>query len=153
MTEQLLGTLGLYGGTLVVCFVSGLVPLINTELFLVGLGVVAITSPGQIVPIAVLAAIGQVSAHLVLYFAGLGVVGLPRGKTRDKIERARARVAKWQRRPHFVLALAATIGIPPLMLVSVVAGAMKISVRAYCLISLVGRTVRFAAILAIPFLA
>ena len=153
MTEQLLESLGLYGGTLVVCFVSGLVPLINTELFLVGIAAIAITSPAEILPVALLAAIGQTSAHLVIYFAGLGVVELPRGKTRARIERARARVASWQRRPHAVLVLASVVGLPPLMLVSLVAGAMKISVRAYCAITLVGRTVRFAAIVALTYLA
>ena len=38
MTEQLLHGFGLYGGTVLVCFIAGLVPLVNAEVFLVESG-------------------------------------------------------------------------------------------------------------------
>jgi membrane protein YqaA with SNARE-associated domain len=152
MTEQLFESLGLYGGTLVVCFVSGLLPIVNTELFLVALGGFAVTSLPQLVAVSVLAAIGQMTAHVAYYYAGQGVAALPRGKAREKIERARVRLERWKKRPYAILALASTVGIPPLLIVSALAGALKISFRAYCLVGLVGRTLRFAVILAIPWL-
>src|ERR1043166_1030928 len=48
VTDHLIGVLGLYGGTLVVCFLSGLIPVINAELFLVGVSKFAVSSPAQL---------------------------------------------------------------------------------------------------------
>jgi membrane protein YqaA with SNARE-associated domain len=153
MTEQLLGSLGLYGGTLVVCFVSGLVPLVNTELFLVALASVAVTSKAQLAAVVLLAAIGQMTAKVALYYAGLGVLELPKNpKTRERIERARVRVERWRKKRYAVFALSASVGLPPFTIVAVLAGALKIGFRAFCLIGLAGRTVRFAVIVAIPWL-
>jgi membrane protein YqaA with SNARE-associated domain len=152
MTEQLLESLGLYGGTLVVCFVSGLVPLVNTELFLVGITMFAVRSTPQLAAIVLLAAIGQMTAKVALYYAGMGMSELPRGKAREKIARARARLERWQKRPYLIFALSASVGVPPFLIVSVLAGALKIGFRAFCLIGLAGRTARFAVIVAIPWL-
>jgi membrane protein YqaA with SNARE-associated domain len=116
MTAHLLATLGLYGGTLVVCFVSGLVPIVNAEIFLGLVAAELVTSPAQL----------------------------------PAIERARARIATWRRRPYVVFAISSTVGLPPFYLVSIVAGSMKIGFRAFCAIGLVGRTLRFAVVVAIP---
>jgi hypothetical protein len=37
VTDNLLAMLGIYGGTFAVSLIAGLVPLVNTELFLIGL--------------------------------------------------------------------------------------------------------------------
>jgi membrane protein YqaA with SNARE-associated domain len=150
MTAHLLATLGLYGGTLVVCFVSALVPIVNAEIFLALVAAELVTSPAQLPAIVVCAAVGQMTAKVLLYYAGMGLLELPRGRYKGRIERARARIATWRRRPYVVFAISSTVGLPPFYLVSIVAGSMKIGFRAFCAIGLVGRTLRFAVVVAIP---
>ena len=152
MTDQLLGSLGLYGGTLVVCFVSGLVPIVNAELFLVGISAWAVTSPAQLPLLAIAAGVGQMAAKVMLYYAGLGLFELPRGRWKLAIERARTRLDRWRRRPYAVLAISSSLGLPPFLLVSIAAGALKIGIRTFCAIGVVGRTLRFGFILALPWI-
>ena len=153
MTEHLLATLGLYGGTLVFCFLAGLIPILNTEIFLVGISVWAVRSPEQLPAIVLLAAVGQMTAKVILYYAGLGMFELPRGRMKARIEKARARLDRWQKRPYLVLAISSSVGLPPFYLVSIAAGALRIGFRAFCLIGLAGRIVRFAVIVSIPWIA
>jgi membrane protein YqaA with SNARE-associated domain len=146
MTDQLLASLGLYGGTLVVCFISGLVPIVNAELFLVGISAWAVTSPAQLPLLAIAAGVGQMTAKVMLYVMGLGLFELPRGRWKLRIERARTRLDRWRKRPYLVLAISSCVGLPPFLLVSIAA-------RTFCVIGVIGRTVRFAVFLALPWVA
>jgi membrane protein YqaA with SNARE-associated domain len=142
--------LGIYAGTLVVCFISGLVPFVNAELWLVAV-VVALAVPAQLPLIVLLAAIGQIAAKVLLYYGGLGVVALPGQRFQKALVGARDRVASWQKRPHLVLFTSATIGLPPLYLVSLLAGALRYRLRALVTIGLIGRTLRFGVIAAAAY--
>jgi membrane protein YqaA with SNARE-associated domain len=153
MAEDILTALGLYGGTLVVCFIAGLVPLVNAEVFLVGLTMWAVQSPAQLPAIVVLAAVGQMTAKVLLYYAGLGMFELPRGKWRVRIDRARARIDRWKERPYIVYGISSVVGLPPFYLVSLVAGALRINFTLFCVIGLAGRALRFAILVAIVALA
>lgn len=152
MLEQLVTSLGLYGGTLVVCFIAGLIPLVNAEIFLAGLSMWAVKSPGQLPAIVAMAAVGQMSAKVILYYAGLGMFELPTGKWRTRIERARGRLDKWREKPYFIYALSASVGLPPFYLVSLAAGALRINFTLFCIIGFIGRVLRFAVVVAIPWL-
>ena len=70
MTEQLLHSFGLYGATLAVCFIAGLVPFVNAEVFLFVASAKLVSSPHQLPMIVALAAIGQMLAKVILYRAG-----------------------------------------------------------------------------------
>lgn len=153
MTQHLLGSLGLYGATLIVCFASGLIPLLNAELYLVGVTTLAVHAPSQLPGLVVCAAVGQMTAKCLLYGAGMGMLELPRGRWKEKIERARARLSTWRKRPYLVYAVSSTVGLPPFYLVSLAAGALKIRFRPFCAIGLAGRIVRFGVVVAIPWIA
>jgi len=152
MTDQVMATLGLYGGTLIVCFISGLVPVVNAELFLVGVSAWVVESPAQLPFVALAAAVGQMTAKVLLYYMGMGLFELPRGRWKEKIERARARMERWKKRPYAVFAVSACVGLPPFLLVSIVAGALQISFRAFCAIGLAGRYTRFLVLVLLPWL-
>jgi membrane protein YqaA with SNARE-associated domain len=152
VTESILGVIGLYGGTFVVCFIAGLVPLINAEVFLVVVATVLVSSAAPLPAVVLLAAAGQMVAKVVLYYAARGVIATATGKRREKIERAQARIEKWKDRPLWVLAASATFGLPPFYVVSLLAGALKIRLAPFLAIGMAGRTARFAVIVAIPWL-
>jgi membrane protein YqaA with SNARE-associated domain len=153
VTQDLLATLGIYGGTFVVAILAGLIPLVNVEIFLVGLVRLAIDDPAQLPAIAVLAAAGQMVAKVGLYHAGRGMLELPRGRYRKKILAARARLDRWRTRPYWVYSLSSVAGIPPFYLTVLAAGAMRIRMKAFLLIGFAGRLVRFAVLVALTWLA
>ena len=153
MTDDVLATLGIYGGTFVVSLLSGLIPLVNAEVFLVGLVRLAVQGPSQLSGIVVAAATGQMVAKIGLYYAGQGLLELPRGRHRQKIEAVRRKLERWQTKPYLIYAISSVVGLPPFYLTVLAAGAMKIRFRAFLAIGLAGRLIRFAVIVALAWLA
>ncbi|HEU0034409.1 MAG TPA: VTT domain-containing protein [Kofleriaceae bacterium] len=154
MTQNLLDTLGLYGATFAFCFIAALVPLVvNVELYLIGITTWAVQRPEQLLPIIVLAAVGQMAAKTMIYFAGMGMIRLPRStKSKEKIERARAYMERWQTKPYWFFSLSAVFGLPPFYLTCLVAGALKIRIKRFLALGLAGRLVRFAAIVLVTWM-
>ena len=152
MTQDLLQTLGLYAGTLVVCFLAGLIPLINAEVFLVSISIWVVKRPEQLPAIIILAAVGQMLSKVILYYAGMGMFELPTGKWKARIDRARAKLARWEKQPYLVYAASASVGLPPLYLTTFAAGAMRINFSLFCIIGLAGRLLRFAVLVSIPWI-
>jgi len=150
--DSLAGELGLYVGTFVVCFVAGLVPLVNAELYLIGVTTMVVSSPSPLPAVVLLAALGQMTAKVLLYYVAQGALELPGQRHRERIARARVRMAKWQDKPKWVLFVSALLGLPPFYLVSLAAGALRIGIRTFCVLGMIGRIVRFAVIVAIPWL-
>jgi membrane protein YqaA with SNARE-associated domain len=150
VTQTLLGALGIYGGTLVACFVAGIVQLINTEAILLGVSIWLVDDPVQLPFVALCAAVGQMIANVMFFYMGRGAGSLPRVEA--KLARARAKIASWRQRPNLVLVAAAIVGLPPLVLVAVAAGGLGIGVKKFVAIGFGGRWLRFAIVVAIPWL-
>ena len=89
---QLTGGWGLYLGTFLFSVVSGLVPVINCEVYLVFLGA---TAPRSALPaLLLLASLGQMSAKAILYMAGRGVLSFPLRRYQARIDSLRERLAR-----------------------------------------------------------
>lgn len=151
MTEHLLATFGLYGAMLAYCFIAGLIPFLNTEIVLLGLSAWG-ASAAQVPWLVLLAVIGQMSANVIVYYAGVGAFQLPKGRMKARIEKAKDRLERWQNRPYAVLVTSSTVGLPPLYLVSFAAGGLRMNFRAFCAIGFAGRLLRFGLFAAIPWL-
>jgi membrane protein YqaA with SNARE-associated domain len=135
-----------------VSFASALIPLINLEVYLVGLGAVAGTE--RVWLFATVAGVGQMLGKLVWYY--LGANSLRWGWVRRKVEtpKAQAKLELWRRRTHerpligaLLLFLSAATGFPPFAIVAVLAGQLRMSVALFLAVGTVGRTLRFAAFL------
>jgi membrane protein YqaA with SNARE-associated domain len=146
---ELTQALGLLGGSLTVGVVSGLVPLLNTEAYL--LAVSAWAPREALLPAVVLTTLGQMLAKALLYLAGsrgasprlLGRRGARLGQLKARLERARTGAAA-------LVFASATTGVPPFYLVSVAAGSLGWSLARFLLVGGSGRLLRFAAIVAVP---
>jgi membrane protein YqaA with SNARE-associated domain len=157
MLDSIEATLGLAGATLVAGVLSGLIPVVNGELYLVG----AVLLTGDVwsaLALAVLLSIGQMIAKAILYQAArkattAAVTGTKKGRIATKLEQARERVAKWKNKPLTILFLSSTTGLPPLYLVTLVAGMMEIRFRTFMIIGITGRIIRFVIIALITYLA
>jgi membrane protein YqaA with SNARE-associated domain len=132
----------------VVCFVSGFLPLIHSETFLVSAS--ALCPPSFILPMAASAAIGQMGAKVLLYFAGVGVMRLPLHRYHAKAAAARERFERRRGRTGTFLFASAVLGFPPFYAVSVMAGALRLDLVTFVLTGLAGRFVRFAVFVALP---
>ncbi len=139
-------------GLLGVAFASALVPLINIEVYLIGLG--AITSPGNVWLLSAVAGVGQMAGKLIWYY--LGANALRWGWVRKKAEtpKAKAKLELWRKRTQdrpvvgaLLLFASAWSGFPPFAVVAVLAGQLRMNVVMFLLVGTVGRTLRFAMFL------
>jgi membrane protein YqaA with SNARE-associated domain len=153
VVDTLLGTLGLYGGTFVVAFVSGLFPLVSIELFLFGVGALAGSST-SLPTLVVLAAVGHQLAKTIMYYAGVGLLDRPSSKLAARVAALRTRIERWNRRPLLILTLAGAFGLPPMWLIGFIARpVMRIRFVPFTAITFVTRLVRFGTIAAVGWLA
>ena len=136
-----------FAASFAVAIISGLVPVVNAELYLVGV-VLAVGGIPEALLLAVIVALGQMVAKIVMYQAALRATNLGKRSPRlePKIEKARAYVEKWRSKPLSVTFVSATLGLPPFYLVSLVAGMLQVPFRAFFIVGLIGRTLRFATI-------
>jgi membrane protein YqaA with SNARE-associated domain len=140
---------------LVAGFVSGLVPFLSIEVYLGGLA--AATSAARAAPVglALAAAVGQTAAKVVWYEAAARSTRsawvqrkLADPRRRQAFDRWQARVGGRPWLTAGVLLAAALVGFPPLMIIAVVAGSLRVPLIVYVPTVLVGRAVRFWLVLA-----
>lgn len=135
------------------CLVSAVFPLVNAEAYV---GAVAVAYPGSSVwTLAAVAALGQTCGKVIFYL--LGRNSLSWNWVRRKIEspKAQARLALWQRRAHDnpwtvtgLIGGSALVGLPPLAIISVLAGQLRAPLVLFTAAVFTGRTLRFAAVFA-----
>jgi len=94
--------------------------------------------------------VGHQIAKTLTYYAGTGAFELPRGKTRERIEAAKARVDRWNKRPRLIMFVAAVVGLPPLYVLGFIAHPlMKMGFTTFTAISMIGRILRYGTVVAV----
>ncbi|MBA3542378.1 MAG: VTT domain-containing protein [Deltaproteobacteria bacterium] len=151
MTEDLLSSFGLYGGAGISAFLFGLIPF-NQDVVLFGMSATLVDSPSQLPLIVIIATIAHTIAKVITYYIGRGLLELPRGRFKSVIERARGKLDQWNKRPYWVMGLAALVGLPPLYIVGFIASALRIRIVPFILICFVGRLIHFGIVVAIPWI-
>ncbi|MFD0773755.1 VTT domain-containing protein [Streptomonospora algeriensis] len=134
---------------------SAVVPVLNVELYLVGMGAL---SGGVLLAIAVAAAIGQTLGKIPYFYIGRGALNVPWLKRRAQTpprwaERAERWRAKAEGRPLWTLGLVAVssfASVPPFMVVSVLAGTLRMSVWSFSAVTFATRTARFVLVIYAP---
>lgn len=140
----------------VVALVSGAVPVINIELYLVG-AVVAMDD-GALVAMAVAAGLGQTLGKVPYYYVGRGSISVPWLRRRAQTPgRWAARAEDWRRRAEArpawgagLVALSSFASVPPFMVVSVLAGVVRMNVLLFCAVTFATRTARFLIVVFAP---
>jgi membrane protein YqaA with SNARE-associated domain len=135
--------------TFVACLIGSFIPLVNTEL--VVLSAVAIAPSSLTIPIVLIAVFTQMSAKSVLYGAGSGLLRIPNGRHTAKLHAALQRAQTWQKSGSLFLFASATTGFPPFYLTSVASGAIRVPFARFFAIGLLGRLLRFSALVFIPW--
>jgi len=139
--------------TLAFTFAAGVLPLLNAEIYLAA--VATQVDRDQLWPIAIAAGLGQTLGKLLWYVGAARSLELPWMKRRLESGRFKESFETWQRRIHGrpwasagVMLLSALVGLPPLLVMGAVAGAMKMRPWVFGGTILLGRTLQSYAILA-----
>ncbi len=146
--EAVMTPLGLFFATYLVCFVSGFVPLVNTEAYLVAVS--ALSSPATAFPLTVAATLGQMTAKALIYCSGRGLVRVPGGRYAARIDATRALLEAHRGRAGAFTFVSAFTGLPPFYVVSFVAGTLKQRFAHFLVAGLVGRFLRFGLVVLLP---
>lgn len=137
---------------LAIGFASALIPLINIEAYL-GLRA-AVADIDQVWLLGFVAAAGQMLGKVIWYY--IGASSLEWGWIKRRIERPKAqqRLVQWRartdERPLFaggLVFVSALTGLPPFAILAVLAGQLRMSLSLFLVLGLVGRWLRFVAVL------
>ncbi|GAB2484629.1 hypothetical protein GCM10027063_28240 [Promicromonospora xylanilytica] len=118
------------------------------------LAVAAVDDSYPSVVLAAVAAAGQVAGKLLWYWAGAGTTRLPWLRRKLEAPKVSAAMTRWRDRTDgrpvytgLVLLASAFAGLPPFMLMSVVAGVLRVRMWLFVGTGLVGRFLRFWIVL------
>lgn len=141
-----------FASTVAVFVASAIFPFVNAEVAIVALGTMA---PRPLLPLLlVVATLSHMAGKAVTYLAGRGAERLPFPALQRRVAAVRA---KLDTRATAVGAplifLSAVVGLPPFYLVTVASGVVRYPFLAFFLVGLVGRLLRFGALLYLPQLA
>jgi len=144
--DSIEASVGIYLATLIVSVLSGLLPLVNGEVYLIAAILVA-GDPTIALVLALLVAVGQMIAKVGLYYTARGAARLGRStRLGHRLEQAQALAERWRGKPLTVLFVSAVTGLPPFYLVSLLAGVLRIRFGTFVVLGLVGRVLRFGAL-------
>ena len=140
--------LWLWLGTFALCVAGAIIPFINTETYLL---VVSAASPRAFMaPLVVAATFGQMTGKVAMFYAGRGVLHMRGERLRRGLTAMRARLESRPRAAKLVLFSSATVGIPPLYVMSVACGAIGMGIVPFVVIGTVGRLIHFAVVAFLP---
>jgi membrane protein YqaA with SNARE-associated domain len=138
--------------TLVVAFGSAVIPFINIEAYLAAVGV-AVKEVG-VWWVAAAAAVGQTAGKVALYYAAEWAMNLPWLKKKMATPKWQASYERWSTRVNThpgqtaaLLFASASIGFPPLYVMAILAGQLRVHIGLFVSTCLVGRYIRFLVIL------
>lgn len=155
----MLAVIGLSSAAFGMSVLSALLPLISIELFVVGVVLQAPTLPWWL--LAVVVTVGQIGGKLLHYYAAQGIIRLPRFLHRSSEREGRGRWRSWlhrfrsrcHRRPIWtngMLLFSAATSLPPYAATAMVAGWARIPLHSFVITGLLGRFVRFSAVILSP---
>ena len=131
---------------------SAVFPLINIEAYLSVRAAVA--SVDTIWVMSLVAAVGQMLGKIAWYYLGASSLHWEWVRRRAEKPKNAARLETWRARTHerpvftgTIVFLSAFTGFPPFAVLSVLAGQLRMSLTLFLALGLVGRWLRFAAVL------
>ncbi len=147
---QLLQSVGVFGGTYVICLVSGFIPIVNAELFLIWISLMI--SKTEYIPILLLATAGQMTAKILMFLSGRGVINISKKRYEEKIGEIQAKMKKWESKIDVFIFLSSFTGFPPFYVVSVLSGMSKVNIIRFFIAGTLGRLLRFGLVMYFPHL-
>lgn len=140
-------------GTFLFSVASALIPVLNVEAYLAVVAAKAADLSNW--QLALVAGFGQTVGKVVWYYVGLNALKVRSIQRKMETPKWAESYERWHRRIHgrpvvagLVTLTSAVTGFPPLAVIAVLAGSLRMSFAVFLGTVLVGRTVRFWAVLA-----
>lgn len=134
--------------TFAVCVAGAIIPVINTEIYL--LSAAALSPPSYFAPLVIAATMGQMVGKVAMFYGGRGVVRIKHDRVRNGVEKLRGMLEHRPWTARAVLFSSATVGLPPLYVMSVACGTIGMGVVTFFTIGTAGRLIHFAAVALLP---
>lgn len=139
--------------TLVYAALGSILPILNIEVYLVGIATQI--SPAQAIPVAIAAGVGQAVGKLVWYYSVVRSMDSAWIRRRLENPRRQEQLRLWEERiggrpwlAAAVLFVSGLVGFPPLMITGVVAGVVRMNVVVFLISIALGRGLQSWLILA-----
>jgi membrane protein YqaA with SNARE-associated domain len=146
--QSIITDYGLYLGTYIICLISGFVPIINAEIYLVIVS--ATITKSSFIPVLFLATVGQMTAKAVFYFSGMGIIKLSLKRYESKIDAVMVKMQKWKSKVDLLIFLSAFTGFPPFYVIPIVAGIIPHNFIRFFISGFTGRLLRFGLLMLFP---
>jgi membrane protein YqaA with SNARE-associated domain len=137
-------------GTFFFCVASALLPILNVEIYLIG-----IADQVPHAPYAIIAAAGQTIGKVIWFYAGIHAMKVPWLRRKMETEAWQASYTKWHDRivgrpwmAGLICFASALTGFPPLAVIAVLAGTFRMNFFVFLGTIFVGRAIRFYVCLA-----
>jgi membrane protein YqaA with SNARE-associated domain len=147
-TQSLVARFGLITASFLVGLISALFPPVNIEVFL--FGTAAVARPALLPAVVISASLGQMAGKIGFYFAGRGFMKLPLGRYQRKFDEWSVRLGNSKRGVDVVMFSSSLWGVPPFLVVPYLAGVFKLSFGRFLVLGMLGRLIRFSAVVTIP---
>ena len=133
-----------------VCFFTGYIPSVSTEVILAGIGLTLV--PNQVFPLAFIGALMQTLAKCHLYFLSKKIAYCLSFKSKRKLISLKHRFTQQESLSNGILFISALIGLPPYYLMNLLCGILNTGWIHFCAIGFIGMFIRFSVCLAFPYL-
>ena len=122
--------------------------MLNTELFIAVLGGMTAKDPGKLFMVAIAAGVGRMLGKTVLYYSvqkGLNVGIKPHSKLGAGLQKWHNKIEKMPHSRIYLLTLTGSAtGLPPMYLLTLALGALKIDWKPHFFIGILGSTLKYA---------
>ena len=129
------------------CFVltvaSAVMPWVNAEIVLLSFTTAA-SSPGTMAAFVVVATAGQMTGKMALYAAGYRGSRAPSERMARILGAWRPRCEANPWRADWLVLVSSTIGVPPFIVTSLLAGALRMRIARFVVAGSIGRLIRFS---------
>ena len=146
--NNFLSQFGIYTGTYFYCLISGIVPLVNAEVFLVFVS--SLVSKQLLLPVLFLATAGQMTSKALIYFSGRGIFKLSYKRYEKKINETKEKMQKWESKIGIFVFISALTGFPPFYVTTIIIGTMNYNFFSFFIIGFIGRLFRFGLLILFP---
>jgi len=147
--ESLLAQYGIYVTTFLVCLIGGIVPVVNTEAYLIAISIF-FGKETAFLPVVLIASATHIIAKILIYLTGKGVLKLPLKKYEKRVEQVTERLERWKASPMLFIFISAGTSLPSFYLVSLTAGAIRYNLTRYIISGTLGLIFRYTMVWHFP---
>ena len=134
--------------TTVICFITGYIPTVSTEIFLAGLGLNL--KKELLLPIALTGALSQTLAKIHIYSMASYIIPKLSYRKKKKLISIRNKYHRHSRLSYSIIFISSLTGLPPYYLLNLLCGLLNTGLFTFSILGCLGMFIRFSCCLFFP---